>query len=157
MRTLLYGSGLLRRVGAWAVDTLLFALAGALLLAAGGVRPFGGETVATVAAHPLTFLVMWPYFALMESSRLQATVGKYVCRIRVVDLQGGRISFGRATGRYFARLLSGLLGTLGILMILFTKLNQSLHDMMTRTVIIEYELYRTLQAQRAPLARPPPR
>ena len=150
MKTLIYGSGLTRRFGAWVVDTAIIAIPLAAILAATTERPFSLKTFMIVAASPLTFLLMWPYFAIMESSKHQATVGKLVCRLRVVDIAGNRISFGRATGRYFARALSATLGMLGVAMILFTKLNQSLHDMMTNTVIIESELFLTLKKNRIP-------
>lgn len=46
------------------------------------------------------------YFTLMECSRFQATFGKIAMGIIVVDEYGRRISFGRANGRYFAKVLS---------------------------------------------------
>src|SRR5690606_11478349 len=46
------------------------------------------------------------YYALMESSRHQATVGKMALGIKVTDGQGRRLSFGRALGRWFAAALS---------------------------------------------------
>ena len=62
--------------------------------------------------------IAFPYFALMESSHRQGTVGKQVVKIKVTDLAGNRISFGRATVDTFLRGLGGqerrpLLLTLG--------------------------------------------
>jgi uncharacterized RDD family membrane protein YckC len=150
MDKILYGSGLTRRSGAWIIDTALFSLpiAGAWSIAAG--VPFTFLHVLAVAGNPLTFLVMWPYFALMESSRHQATLGKLICHIRVIDVQGRKISFGRATGRYFARVLSAMIGMIGVLMILFTKMNQSLHDMITKTVVIENGLFQAMKKNPGP-------
>jgi uncharacterized RDD family membrane protein YckC len=51
----------------------------------------------------LTTLIGWIYFAGMESSDLQATFGKRVLGIIVTNTNGNKISFGRATGRYFAK------------------------------------------------------
>ena len=51
----------------------------------------------------LTSIVGWIYFAGMESSDLQATFGKRLLGIIVTDTQGNKISFARATGRYFAK------------------------------------------------------
>ena len=61
-----------------------------------------------LAATIGTFLG-WAYFAGMESSERQATLGKSAMGIYVTDLNGQRITFLRATGRYFAKILSGLL------------------------------------------------
>jgi uncharacterized RDD family membrane protein YckC len=45
----------------------------------------------------------WLYEALMESSVRQATLGKMIFQMKVTDLSGNRITFARATGRYFAQ------------------------------------------------------
>lgn len=70
----------------------------------------------------------WLYYALMESSAKQATLGKMVFGIYVTDLAGNRLTFGRATGRYFGIYLSGLILGIGFLMIVFTERKQGLHD-----------------------------
>ena len=56
----------------------------------------------------LSVVIGWLYFALCESSAWQATLGKLALGIRVTDLQGQRISFPRALGRYVAKLLSAM-------------------------------------------------
>ncbi len=56
-----------------------------------------------------SFIGTWLYFAVMESSRAQATLGKKVCNLRVTDINGKRLSFGRASGRYWARYLGPFL------------------------------------------------
>ena len=53
----------------------------------------------------------------MESSSYQATLGKMVCGMKVTDLYGNRISFGRATGRHFAKSLSAMLLGVGYIMV----------------------------------------
>ncbi|GFK92601.1 hypothetical protein NNJEOMEG_00426 [Fundidesulfovibrio magnetotacticus] len=80
--------------------------------------------------------VVWLYYALQESSPVQATLGKRIMGLKVMDLEGRRISFGRATGRYAAKLLSGGLLLLGYAMILFTKKRQGLHDLLAGTVVV---------------------
>ena len=49
----------------------------------------------------LFFMGRWLYFALMECSTWQATLGKKALGLYVTDLAGERITFGRASGRYF--------------------------------------------------------
>lgn len=76
------------------------------------------------------------YEALMESSQQEATFGKRALGIRVVDLQGRRISFGRATGRHFGKILSAMILNIGFIMAGFTKRKQALHDLMAETLVI---------------------
>jgi uncharacterized RDD family membrane protein YckC len=78
----------------------------------------------------------WLYFSLFESSKLQGTLGKAALNIRVTDSEGKRISFGRATGRYFAKLLSGALFLIGYLIQPFTKRRQALHDLIAATLVV---------------------
>lgn len=78
----------------------------------------------------------WLYYASMESSGCQATFGKMAWGICVTDLDGKRISFGRATGRYFGKILSGLIIFFGYFMISFTRYKQALHDMMAGTLVV---------------------
>ncbi|MDA1312397.1 MAG: RDD family protein [Acidobacteria bacterium] len=78
----------------------------------------------------LTVLISWLYEAGMVSSRYQATLGKMAVGIVVTDMNGGRISFGRATGRYFGKLLSAATLFIGYLMQPFTDRRQTLHDML---------------------------
>lgn len=82
----------------------------------------------------------WLYRALFESGKHQATPGKMVLKIKVVGQDGHRISFWRATGRSFARILSAN-PTLnfGYLMAGFTRHNQTLHDLITRTYVVTKE------------------
>src|SRR5208283_4968097 len=62
----------------------------------------------------------WLYEAFMESSSYQATLGKMIFGMRVTDLNGNRISFGRATGRHFAKWISGMILCIGYMMVGFT-------------------------------------
>jgi uncharacterized RDD family membrane protein YckC len=78
----------------------------------------------------------WLYFALFQSSEWQATPGKKVMGIVVIDYDEKRISFGRATGRYFAKIISGLILCIGYIMIAFTEKKQGLHDMIAETLVI---------------------
>lgn len=87
-------------------------------------------------ALALTSLLAWLYFALCESSAWQATVGKLAMGIRVTDLQGRRISFPRALGRYAAKILSVMILLLGFLMVAWTRRKQGLHDMLANTLVL---------------------
>lgn len=82
------------------------------------------------------FLFGWLYSALMESSSYQATVGKLVLGIRVTGMQGQRISFGRATGRYFGKVLSCMTLCIGFMLAGFTEKKQALHDLVAGCLVI---------------------
>lgn len=83
------------------------------------------------------FLVMhWLYFTVLHSSLKQATIGKYTLGLRVTDLRGKRISFARANLRYFSKFLSIIPLCLGFLLLLSTRRNQTLHDYLSRTVVV---------------------
>ncbi len=81
-------------------------------------------------------VVQWLYFALQESSRAQATVGKRLMSIQVTDRAGNRIGFGRATGRYFGKILSALILYIGFMMAGWTQRKQALHDMLADTLVV---------------------
>jgi uncharacterized RDD family membrane protein YckC len=79
----------------------------------------------------------WLYHAGMESSAGQATIGKSMMSLRVADLEGKRISFGHATGRFFAKIVSGMIPFLiGFLMAAFTEKKQALHDLIAGTLVL---------------------
>jgi uncharacterized RDD family membrane protein YckC len=85
----------------------------------------------------LSMVIGWLYFALMESSNKQATVGKIALNMRVTDLNGNRISFGRATARYFGKYLSAMIAMIGFIMAAFTKRKQALHDVLAETLVVK--------------------
>ena len=82
-------------------------------------------------------VVGWLYYAGLESSARQATLGKMALGLAVTDLQGNRISFLRATGRYFAKILSALILLIGFIMVAFTEKKQGLHDMLASTLVVK--------------------
>lgn len=84
----------------------------------------------------IRIILQWLYFALMESSAWQATLGKKALGLEVTDLQGNRIGFGRASGRYFAKFISALILWIGFIMAGFTEKKQALHDMIAGTLVI---------------------
>ncbi len=84
----------------------------------------------------LAFILQWLYFALMESSKNQATLGKMIVGIIVTDLYGNRISFGKASGRFFGKILSGIILNIGYIMAAFTEKKQALHDMIAGCLVV---------------------
>jgi uncharacterized RDD family membrane protein YckC len=84
----------------------------------------------------MALIVEWLYFAFMESSNKQATFGKIIVGIKVVDYNSGKISFGQATGRYFGKILSGIILGIGFFMAAFTKKKQALHDILASCLVV---------------------
>jgi len=119
-------AGFLKRFVAWIIDVILLAIVSAI------VNQIFNENVAGL----IGFLVGWGYFAGMESSERQGTLGKSVMGIIVTDLDGQRISFLRASGRYFAKILSALILMIGYIMAAFTARKQALHDMLASTLVV---------------------
>ena len=76
------------------------------------------------------------YYVLMESSEKQATLGKMALGIKVTDLDGKRVTIGRAAGRYFAKYVSAIILGIGFLMAAFTQKKQALHDMIAGTLVV---------------------
>ena len=81
---------------------------------------------ANALANLLSLVLGWLYYALMESSAMQATLGKKALGMIVTDESGNRIGVGRATGRYFATILSALIIGIGCIMVAFTERSANL-------------------------------
>ncbi len=90
-----------------------------------------------VAAYGILFVgIPWLYYAGFESSRSQATPGKVLMHAQVTDLEGTRVSFARATLRFFAKFISLVIVFIGFVMIGLTKKKQGLHDKIAGCLVI---------------------
>jgi uncharacterized RDD family membrane protein YckC len=97
----------------------------------------GTFLMAIIPIAIISTAAQWLYFALMESSKHQGTVGKLVLKIKVTDTSGNRIAFARATGRYFGKILSGMIMLIGYIMAGFTERKQALHDILANCYVIK--------------------
>jgi uncharacterized RDD family membrane protein YckC len=99
---------------------------------------FTPDVIGVVFVLVTTAVVMvWLYYAGMESSVYQGTLGKMALGLIVTDLEGRRITFGRASGRYFAKIISGLIPLgIGYAMAGFTEKKQALHDMIASCLVL---------------------
>lgn len=84
----------------------------------------------------IRFVINWLYYALLESSSWQATLGKKALGLEVTDMEGRRIGFGRASGRFFGKIISSLILLIGFAMAGFTEKKQALHDMLAGCLVI---------------------
>lgn len=108
----------------------------------------GGDDISDGAAAFLGFgflagffgiilLVSWLYYALSESSSWQATPGKKILNLYVTDLSGQSISFGRASGRFFAKIITGMIPlAIGYILAGFTEKKQAVHDMIASCLVL---------------------
>lgn len=79
----------------------------------------------------------WLYAAVLESSKYQATFGKMAMGLKVTDMNGEKLNFGRATGRYFSKLLSYVTMMIGFVLAGLTEKKQALHDIVAQTLVVE--------------------
>ena len=152
-------AGFWRRVVAVILDGLALSLVTVPLnLAFGGGTDFGSDSMMAYSpeASSIGAALSWLYYALMESSAKQATLGKMAMGIIVTDLEGRRIGFGKATGRYFAKILSALIFLIGFLMVAFTARKQGLHDILAGTLVVKGQAPSQTQSMSPPPPPPPP-
>lgn len=116
---------------------LLFFIVGALSLVAGGGITGEQTPEQGLLWNGISIVLTWLYFAGMESSGQMATLGKRALGLRVTDLEGERIGFGRATGRHFGKILSGLALGIGYLVMISDEKKQTWHDKMAGCVVLK--------------------
>ncbi|HEY0008816.1 MAG TPA: RDD family protein, partial [Tepidisphaeraceae bacterium] len=111
--------GIITSIAGGIIGGALGAIIGLAMASSGNQQQI--ELVAGVAGQVVGLVLGWLYSALMESSAKQATLGKMACGIIVTDLNGGRISFGRATGRFFGKYVSVITLLIGYMMAGWTQ------------------------------------
>ncbi|HEV2122514.1 MAG TPA: RDD family protein [Chloroflexota bacterium] len=119
-------AGFWRRFLAALIDGILLGIVGGILT----------SQMDQTASGSISTIIGWLYYAGMESSSRQATLGKSLLGMTVTDLRGQRISFLRATGRYFAKILSAIILMIGYIMAAFTERKQALHDKLADTLVL---------------------
>lgn len=87
---------------------------------------------------PVFWVLHWLYEGLLTSSRWQGTIGKRILRLKVTDDFGNRITFARSTGRFFAKILSGMVLYVGFIMVAFMERKRGLHDIICSTQVLRY-------------------
>jgi uncharacterized RDD family membrane protein YckC/energy-coupling factor transporter ATP-binding protein EcfA2 len=133
-------AGFWRRLGAYVLAFGLFmiglvAFIAGLLNAPAFLRPLIDSNVG-IWLLLIPFVVGWLCQAMMLSSRRQATVGMLVLGIFVTDQNGSRLTFGRASARHFAKVLSYVTLGIGFFIQPFTRKRQTLHDLIARSVVL---------------------
>jgi uncharacterized RDD family membrane protein YckC len=153
--TAIYAGFWLRFV-AYLIDSAIIWVAAGIIIALivgivgiGFFRNFAGQMNTPNPVFPAALLTLiflfagvliiatWLYFAGMESSETQGTLGKMALALIVTDMKGNRISFGRASGRFFAKIITGMVPlAIGYIMAGFTEKKQALHDMIASCLVM---------------------
>jgi uncharacterized RDD family membrane protein YckC len=92
--------------------------------------------LALLALPVISIAFTLSYFSLLESSRRQGTLGKMAVGLRVSDMEGRRLTLGRAAGRTLAKYLSCLTFGIGFIMCGFTNKKQALHDVIASCLVL---------------------
>ena len=101
-----------------------------------GIDRWDAKVFAGFAYIPILAIGSWLYCAFTESSSWRATLGKRLLGLQVMNLDGGRVSFGQATVRHFMKFLSFFSLMIGFMMAGWTKRRQALHDIPTDCLVI---------------------
>jgi len=130
------------RFGAWFIDYIILAMASAIVylpLTFLGVfsadQPAVFITIQMISSI-LNFIIPAAYETWFVG-KYAATPGKMACKLKVVMADAGRVSFGRALGRHFAKYISALIFGIGYLMAGFDYQKRSLHDRICDTRVIK--------------------
>lgn len=141
-------AGFWRRLAASIIDGLVLTIPGVvvgfvigfgetlLLYSLGTLSEDAQSGLISLSTYLAALVINWLYFAVLESSSWQATMGKRALGIIVTDEHGERLTFARATGRHFAKFLSGLVLYIGFLMAGWTSRKQAIHDMVANTLVV---------------------
>ena len=131
-------AGFWRRLGAAILDSVALSF---ILMLWGGVTGVLGLMLPNVIILFLQdfcmVMIALLYLPLWESSSSQASIGKQILGMKVVDEHGERLSFWRALGRLVAKFLSYTILWIGFFMIAFTEKKQGLHDFIAHTYVID--------------------
>ena len=132
-----------RRLGASAIDAVVWFILGSILLGLGLTLLFGSDYDQRMTDDEGSRMVLipilviaWIYSAAMESGPWRATIGKLVFGLVVSDLDGRPISFWRASRRFSWKVFAGITMGLTLLPSLWTRRRQNVHDLLSGSLVL---------------------
>ncbi len=117
-----------------AVNVCIGMIAGLSASQAIGVKPKGALVLQLVLMA--IQLAIGISYEVVLIGKYGATLGKMACKIKVVTADGGRVSYARAFGRYFGKILSYMVCMIGFIMAAFDGQKRALHDRICNTRVV---------------------
>lgn len=114
-----------RRIGAYLLDSLFIWI---IILVAFLISVLFGILVSA--------LISVLYYGISEGSKMHASLGKSLCGLMVVDMEGQPLSYGKAFVRSLCKILSSALLGIGYLIGLFDENGRTLHDRIAGTIVV---------------------
>ncbi len=129
------------RFGALAIDAFILWIVNFLLWIPLGIL------IPTSSDNPLVLLSFMPLLIIAQYAipaaydtwfvgKYGATPGKMACNLKVVVEDGERLTYLRAFGRHFAKLLSSMILAIGFIMAAFDDEKRTLHDRICETRVV---------------------
>ena len=137
-------AGFWRRFGALMLDGFIMGTVNMILYVPMVMVAAGAGKDPTVAAalHLVIMLlqiVLAAAYATWFVGKYGATPGKMAFKMKIVSSEGDKISYGRAIGRHFATMISGMTMSIGYLMAAFDDEKRTLHDRICDTRVVRCE------------------
>ena len=131
------------RLGAHLIDQILLSVALRLvatppkfvLSPTPGLPGLGEFFDAFAVIFAISLAISGIYYTVM-TAHFGATFGKMVCKLRVVKVDGARVGYGISLLRFFGSVLSGLILSIGYLMVAFREDKRALHDLIAGTRVV---------------------
>ena len=130
----------LRRFLAFIIDTIVILILASIIYFI-GIPFFHSRTIdifdvkINVYVTRIGPILSWLYYSIFECSNMQATIGKYVLKLKISDTMFQRANFAQTTLRHFSKIISLLILGFGYIMLFFNKNHQCLHDYISSTII----------------------
>jgi uncharacterized RDD family membrane protein YckC len=127
------------RFGAKFIDNILLQIVNYALIIPiigfGGLKDSTATGVALVIQMLVSFAIQIGYITFFLG-KYGATPGKMACKLKVVNPDGTPISYGKAFGRFWGEILSGITLSIGYLIVIWDEEKRALHDRVCNTRVI---------------------
>lgn len=135
------------RLVAFTIDNIILNVLGTILMNIGLLafglgssaweEPEAGEVFSVIIPYLIfMFIINIAYYTYFHGNTGQ-TVGKMVCKLKVVQVDGNPLGYGKAFLRWAGYLVSGLVFYLGFLWAAWDKNKQAWHDKIAGTCVIK--------------------
>lgn len=129
-------AGLGKRILGGIIDIIILVIFAIICSLLFGTNVNGTYTVTGIPAF-VEFLVVILYYIVLDATTGK-TIGKYIVKTKVVNAQGGKISWGQSIGRNLMRIIDGLfIYLVAVIAIAASKDKQRLGDMVAKTYVVK--------------------